>query len=106
MAHALRADHDLRRVIDDGREVDGLDEADLLLEWIPGSRLHVITGAGHWPQWEKPEEFNQVHVDFLLGHDERRPIALTSARRRGSKSIRSEHERQQRLVQSRRIQIG
>src|SRR4051794_40413127 len=30
MAQALRADHGLRRVIDEGREVDGLDEADLL----------------------------------------------------------------------------
>ena len=43
----------------------GLDEAELLLQWIPDSRLHVIYGAGHWPQWEKPEEFNQVHVEFL-----------------------------------------
>src|SRR4051812_2052947 len=30
MAHALRADNDLRRVIDEGREVNGLEEADLL----------------------------------------------------------------------------
>jgi 2-hydroxy-6-oxonona-2,4-dienedioate hydrolase len=45
----------------------GLDEAELLLEWIPGSRLHVIRDAGHWPQWEKPEEFNEVHRSFLLG---------------------------------------
>lgn len=45
----------------------GLDEADLLLEWIPRSRLQVITDAGHWPQWEKPAEFNQAHHDFLLG---------------------------------------
>lgn len=45
----------------------GLDEADLLLQWIPGSRLEVISDAGHWPQWEKPEEFNQTHIRFLLG---------------------------------------
>jgi 2-hydroxy-6-oxonona-2,4-dienedioate hydrolase len=44
----------------------GLDEADLLKEWIPGSELYVIDGAGHWPQWEKPAEFNSVHVNFLL----------------------------------------
>jgi 2-hydroxy-6-oxonona-2,4-dienedioate hydrolase len=44
----------------------GLDEADLLLQWIPGSELHVIEGAGHWPQWERPREFADVHVDFLL----------------------------------------
>jgi 2-hydroxy-6-oxonona-2,4-dienedioate hydrolase len=45
----------------------GLDEAELLLQWIRGSRLHVIRDAGHWPQWEKPEEFNDVHCRFLLG---------------------------------------
>jgi 2-hydroxy-6-oxonona-2,4-dienedioate hydrolase len=44
----------------------GLDEADLLLGWIPGSELHVIEGAGHWPQWERPQEFADVHLDFLL----------------------------------------
>ncbi|MBT9281367.1 alpha/beta hydrolase [Hydrogenibacillus sp. N12] len=44
-----------------------VEEAELLHRWIPHSRLHVIEGAGHWPQWEKPEEFNQVHVDFIRG---------------------------------------
>ncbi len=43
----------------------GLDEADLLESWIPGSRLEVIEGAGHWPQWEKPAEFNLAHQRFL-----------------------------------------
>ena len=43
----------------------GLDEAELLQTWIPGSRLHVIEGAGHWPQWEKPDEFLTAHVEFL-----------------------------------------
>ena len=45
----------------------GLDEADLLKQWIRGSQLHVISDAGHWPQWEKPEEFNEVHRKFLFG---------------------------------------
>jgi 2-hydroxy-6-oxonona-2,4-dienedioate hydrolase len=45
----------------------GLDEADLLQEWIPGARLEVIEGAGHWPQWEKPDEFNGIHKRFLEG---------------------------------------
>ena len=44
----------------------GLDEADLLLGWLPDARLHVIADAGHWPQWEKVEEYLQVHHDFLL----------------------------------------
>jgi 2-hydroxy-6-oxonona-2,4-dienedioate hydrolase len=45
----------------------GLDEAALLEQWISGSRLVVIEGAGHWPQWEKPDQFNNVHIDFLTG---------------------------------------
>jgi 2-hydroxy-6-oxonona-2,4-dienedioate hydrolase len=44
----------------------GLDEAEMLRGWIPGSRLHVIADAGHWPQWEQPEAFHRVHLDFLL----------------------------------------
>ena len=43
----------------------GLDEATMLQGWIPGSRLHVIEDAGHWPQWEKPEEFLDAHLEFL-----------------------------------------
>ncbi|MFC1431741.1 alpha/beta fold hydrolase [Streptacidiphilus sp. N1-3] len=48
----------------------GLDEAELLRDWLPSARLHVITDAGHWPQWEKPEEFLRVHRAFLLGEDD------------------------------------
>ena len=44
----------------------GLDEADLLLDWLPDARLHVIADAGHWPQWEKPDEYLRVHREFLL----------------------------------------
>ena len=35
----------------------GLDEAEMLLGWLPDARLHVIADAGHWPQWEKRDEF-------------------------------------------------
>jgi 2-hydroxy-6-oxonona-2,4-dienedioate hydrolase len=49
----------------DNDPTGGLDEADLLEQWIPGARLEVIEGAGHWPQWEKPAEFNRAHVRFL-----------------------------------------
>ncbi|WP_405164575.1 alpha/beta fold hydrolase [Nocardia sp. NBC_01499] len=44
----------------------GLDEAELLLTWLPDARLHVITDAGHWPQWEKRDEFLLAHREFLL----------------------------------------
>ena len=43
----------------------GLDEAELLLGWIPDARLTVIEDAGHWPQWEKPQQYLQVHREFL-----------------------------------------
>jgi 2-hydroxy-6-oxonona-2,4-dienedioate hydrolase len=50
----------------------GLDEAAMLLDWLPDARLHVIADAGHWPQWEKPGEFLRAHHDFLiLGKDPR-----------------------------------
>lgn len=32
---------------------------------IPGSQLHVIEGAGHWPHPEKPEELIRVASEFL-----------------------------------------
>jgi 2-hydroxy-6-oxonona-2,4-dienedioate hydrolase len=44
----------------------GLDEAELLLSWLPDARLEVIEDAGHWPQWEKREEFLRAHRAFLL----------------------------------------
>jgi 2-hydroxy-6-oxonona-2,4-dienedioate hydrolase len=48
----------------------GLDEAAMLLDWLPDARLHVIADAGHWPQWEKPDQFLDAHHDFLvLGRD-------------------------------------
>ena len=37
------------------------------IDWLPNGRLHVIADAGHWPQWEKRDEFLRVHRDFLLG---------------------------------------
>jgi 2-hydroxy-6-oxonona-2,4-dienedioate hydrolase len=45
----------------------GLDEAKLLLDWLPDAELHVIAGAGHWPQWEARDEFLSEHRRFLLG---------------------------------------
>lgn len=36
-------------------------------DWIPGARFVQINGAGHWPQFEKADEFNRVHLEFLRG---------------------------------------
>lgn len=43
-----------------------VEEGELLNEWIPGSELVVMPEAGHWPQWERPAEFNRIHREFLL----------------------------------------
>ena len=36
-------------------------------EMIPGARFEVMPDCGHWPQYEDPKTFNQLHIDFLLG---------------------------------------
>ncbi|WP_394235779.1 alpha/beta fold hydrolase [Niallia oryzisoli] len=42
-----------------------VEEAKPIQDMIPGSELTVIKDAGHWPQWEKVNEFNEVIIDFL-----------------------------------------
>lgn len=43
------------------------------LEWgeycadIIDAKFHPFIDAGHWPQWEKPDEYSQVIIDFLNG---------------------------------------
>jgi Fe-S oxidoreductase len=44
----LWTDHDPTAPPEVGRQV---------AEWIPDSRFELITGAGHWPQFEKADEF-------------------------------------------------
>ncbi|MBA8825182.1 pimeloyl-ACP methyl ester carboxylesterase [Saccharopolyspora lacisalsi] len=34
---------------------------------IPGSKLRVISGAGHWPNRERPNEFNALLREFVNG---------------------------------------
>lgn len=41
--------------------------ADKMAELLPNSKKVILEGAGHWPQWEIPDQFNQVHIDFLQG---------------------------------------
>jgi 2-hydroxy-6-oxonona-2,4-dienedioate hydrolase len=36
-----------------------------MAEKIRGGRFELITGAGHWPQWEQRERFNALVLDFL-----------------------------------------
>lgn len=46
-----------------------VDEGRRIASLIPGARFEVIDGAGHWPQYEKTEEFNRIQLDFFLGRD-------------------------------------
>jgi 2-hydroxy-6-oxonona-2,4-dienedioate hydrolase len=43
--------------VDEGRRIAGL---------IPGAQFAVMHECGHWPQYEDPETFNRIHLDFLL----------------------------------------
>lgn len=54
----LWTSHDPTASVAEGREI---------AEMIPGSRFAVIQDCGHWPQFETPEEFNRLHLDFVLG---------------------------------------
>lgn len=52
---------------------DGSTPPDLVretAELVPGSRFHLIRGAGHLPCVEEPQEFAQVLAEFLkeIGH--------------------------------------
>ena len=39
--------------------------AEKVAQDIPDHEFHVLTDCGHWPQYESPEEFNQLHLEFL-----------------------------------------
>jgi 2-hydroxy-6-oxonona-2,4-dienedioate hydrolase len=55
----LMSDHDPTATIED---------AEYLQKLIRDSKLLVINDAGHWPQWEKPEEFNDISIRFAKGN--------------------------------------
>lgn len=43
-----------------------LDQREKLLRKIqPGARFHIVTGVGHWVQYEGAQEFNRVLLDWL-----------------------------------------
>lgn len=43
----------------------GPDVGRRLADLIPGADFACIGDAGHWPQWEKPEEHDRLVTDFL-----------------------------------------
>jgi 4,5:9,10-diseco-3-hydroxy-5,9,17-trioxoandrosta-1(10),2-diene-4-oate hydrolase len=42
-----------------------LDMAFILLKRIPNADLHVYSKCGHWAQWERATEFNELVANFL-----------------------------------------
>jgi pimeloyl-ACP methyl ester carboxylesterase len=47
-----------------------LVHSDDLRAAMPGAEFRVIENCGHIPQYEKPEEFNPILLEFLKGADE------------------------------------
>lgn len=43
------------------------EEGKQISEMIPGAQYVVMNECGHWPQFEDADEFNRLHIDFLLG---------------------------------------
>ncbi|HEX7231485.1 MAG TPA: alpha/beta fold hydrolase, partial [Candidatus Binatia bacterium] len=39
--------------------------ADKVHQSVPGSRFVLVDKSGHWPQYERPEEFNRTLLEFL-----------------------------------------
>lgn len=45
----------------------GVSVGERLASLVPGSKFVVMENCGHWPQYEDPDTFNRIHIDFLLG---------------------------------------
>ena len=44
---------------------EGPDLGRYMADRIPGAKFYNMLDAAHWPQWEKPEEHDQVLIDFI-----------------------------------------
>jgi pimeloyl-ACP methyl ester carboxylesterase len=45
--------------------IKGPRYAEILKRGIPHAEYHLIQGAGHASCWERPQEFNQIVLDFM-----------------------------------------
>jgi len=45
----------------------GIAVAEAALKHIPNARMVVMEHSAHWPQWEEPDVFNKIHIEFLKG---------------------------------------
>jgi len=44
-----------------------IDVGEDLAVLIPDAKFVVMQDCGHWPQFEDPDTFNRIHIEFLLG---------------------------------------
>jgi pimeloyl-ACP methyl ester carboxylesterase len=82
-------------VVSGSRDAGWLEPSRRLAALIPGARLQVVKGAGHWVHLEQTDALRRSFVEFLRGQDQvesarsgpaiAAPIATTSV---GSNSIR------------------
>jgi 2-hydroxy-6-oxonona-2,4-dienedioate hydrolase len=40
-------------------------EAESAMNYLPNAELKIMQDSGHWPQWEHPEEFDEIVREFL-----------------------------------------
>lgn len=45
-----------------------IEEMKVVQKMIPNCEMKVIYDAGHWPMWEKPEEFNQITIEYFSNY--------------------------------------
>lgn len=45
------------------------EEGKQISEMIPGAQYVVMNECGHWPQFEDADEFNRLHINFLLSQN-------------------------------------
>lgn len=46
---------------------EGADLGEYFASLIPAGKFYLMKDAAHWPQWEKPEEHDQILIDFIRG---------------------------------------
>jgi 2-hydroxy-6-oxonona-2,4-dienedioate hydrolase len=49
----------------DKNPLHGVDAAERLKVLIPHAEMYIMKGCAHWPQWERPEEHDQVVSAFM-----------------------------------------
>jgi 2-hydroxy-6-oxonona-2,4-dienedioate hydrolase len=61
----LWTDHDPTNPVAEGERIASM---------IPDAKFSLMTGCGHWPQWEDSATFDAIHIAFLTGQNLERPV--------------------------------